>query len=91
MGITPWLEFLHVFTTVEHLYLSAELALCIAPTFQEPVGEGVTQVLPALQTIFIKFIERCHASEAKIIQEVMEKFVAARELSGHPIAVNIGG
>jgi len=85
MGITPWLEFLHVFTTVENLYLSMRLALCIAPALQELAGEGVTEVLPALQTIFIK---KRGASEVKIIQEVMGKFVSARELSGHPVAVN---
>ena len=83
MGITPWLELLRVFTTVENLYLSTKLALCIAPALRELDAEGVTEVLPALQTIFI---ERRQASEAEaeIIQEVMGTFVAARGLSWLP-------
>ena len=90
MGITPWLEFLHVFTssTVENLFLSMRLAICIAPAFQELAGEGVAEVLPALQTIFIRQRED---SEAEIVQKVMGKFVATRELSGHPVAVDIIG
>jgi len=85
MGITPWLEFLHVFTTVENLYLSTGIALRIASALRELAGEGVTEVLPALQNIFI----RPQTSEAETIQEVMGKFIAARELSGHPVTVNI--
>jgi hypothetical protein len=83
MGITPWLELLRVFTTVENLYLSTKLALCIAPALRELDAEGVTEVLPALQTIFI---ERRQASEAEaeIIQEFIGKFVAARGLSWLP-------
>ena len=86
IGITPWLDFLRVFTTVENLYVSTRLALCIAPALQEPVGEGVTEVLPALQSIFVY---RPETSKAEIIQEVMGKVVAARELSGRPVTVNI--
>jgi hypothetical protein len=81
IGITPWLEFLRVLTTVENLYLTMELALCIAPALQEPVGEGV---LPALRTTFIE-IGKASESQAEIIQEVMEDFFAARELSSHPV------
>ncbi len=87
MGITPWLEFLRVFTTVENLYLSTGIALCIAPALRELAGEGVTEVLPALQNIFVN---RPETSEAEIIQEVMGKFVAARENTGRPVTVNIG-
>lgn len=87
MGIAPWLEFLRIFSTVENLYLTEGLALCIAPALRELAEEGVTEVLPALQSIFIMGLP---TSAVGIIQEVMEKFVAARELSGHPVVVNIG-
>jgi len=87
MGTTPWLDFLRVFTAVENLYLSTGLVLCIAPALGELAGGGVTEVLPALQNIFI---ERPQPSEAGIIQEVVGRFVAARELSGRPVGVNIG-
>jgi len=86
MGITPWLEFLRIFSTVENLYLSEGLALCIAPALRELAGEGVTEVLPALQNILIIGLP---TSAAGVIQEV-ETFISARELSGHPVAVDIG-
>jgi len=60
--------------------------LCIAPALLELTGEGVAEVLPALQNIFINRLPTCAAG---IIQEVMERFVVARELSGHPVVVNI--
>jgi len=86
LGITSSLEFLRVFTTVENLYVSTGVALHIAPALRELAGEGVTEVLPALQTIFV--------NSPQFIQEVMGKFVAARELSGLPVTVkclNNGG
>jgi len=86
MGTTPWLEFLRIFSTVESLYLPEGLALCIALALRELAGQGVTEVLPALQSILIIGPP---TSAAGIIQE-METFVAARELSGHHVAVNIG-
>ena len=84
MGNARWLELLDFFPAVESLYLSEELALCIAPALQELAnGEGVvSEVLPVLQNIFI---ERFHwlPSESGI-----GEFVTARELSGHPVAVH---
>ena len=87
MGITPWMEFLRVFTTVENLYLSKGLVRCIASTLQELSGGGETEVLPALQNIFI---EGPQTSEAGSVQDVVWRFVAARELSGRPVAVDFG-
>ena len=86
MGFTPWLEVLRILNTVENLYLSDGVMLCIAPALLELTGEGVAEVLPALQNIFINRLPTCAAG---IIQEVMERFVVARELSGHPVVVNI--
>jgi hypothetical protein len=87
MGITPWLELLRVFTAVENLYLSKGLVRCIAPTLQELAGGGETEVLPALQSILIEIPQ---TSEAGIVQNLVGRFVAARELSGRPVAVNFG-
>ncbi len=42
------------------------------------------EVLPALQKDFVKSLD---PSESGPIQEAIGKFVAARELSGHPTAV----
>ncbi len=78
-----WLEVLHPFTSVKNLYLSRKLTTSIAPALQELVGEGVIEVLPALQSLFL---QELHPSEP--VQEAIGKFVAARQLAGHPIIVS---
>ena len=78
-----WLEFLHPLTAVKNLRISREFVPRIAPTLQVLAGGRVTEVLPALQTLFLE-IPRASGP----VQESIEKFVAARQLSGHPIAVS---
>ena len=78
-----WLDFFYPFTAVKSLYISQEFAPCIAPALQELVGEGLMEVLPALQTIF--FEETLLSGP---VEEAIGKFVAARQLAGHPIAVS---
>jgi len=78
-----WLELFHYFAAVGNLYLSEALAMCVAPALQELVGNGVTtQVLPALENLFI---EKYQPSGP--INEAIGGFVTARELSGHPVTV----
>jgi hypothetical protein len=79
-----WLELLHRLTAVRYLHISQEFTLRIAPTLQELVGGRVTEVLPALQTLFLE-----EAPPPGPVQEIIEKFVAARQLAGHPIAVSL--
>ncbi len=55
----------------------------IAPALQELIGERVTEVLPALQTLFL---EEDHLLGP--VQEAIGKFVATRQLAGHPIIVS---
>jgi hypothetical protein len=76
---SQWLEVLRPFTAVKYLYLSETFASRIAPALQELAGE----VLPSLQNLFL---EDLHSSGR--VREAIEKFVAARQLSGHPIAVS---
>jgi hypothetical protein len=78
-----WLEVLRPFTTVKSLYLSRRLAPHIVLDLQEIVGESVTEVLPALQNIFLEEPLRLGP-----VQEIIEQFVAARQLSGHPVAIS---
>jgi hypothetical protein len=78
-----WLELLYPFTSVKNLYLSLEIVPHIAPAFQELVEQRVVEVLPALQSLFL---EDLHLSGPD--QEAIDKFVAARQLSGQPIAVS---
>jgi len=49
-----WLEVLRLFTALKDLYVSREFLPRIAPAFQEPAGESVTEVLPALQSLFLE-------------------------------------
>ena len=79
---SQWLELLHPFITVKDLYISEEFVPRIVPALRELTGDRVTEVLPALQTLFL---DDPHPSG--LVQEAIEQFVAARQLAGHPIAV----
>ena len=51
---SQWLELLQPFTAVKDLYISQEFVPRIAPTLRELVGGRVTEVLPALQSLFLQ-------------------------------------
>ena len=74
-----WLDVLHPFTAVKYLYLSREFASRMAPALEKLAGE----VLPSLQNLFL---EGLYPSGP--VQGAIGKFVAARQLAGHPIAVS---
>jgi hypothetical protein len=79
-----WLELLRPFTAVQDLYLSEELALHVTPAIQEGLAVGqVTEVLPALLNLFVEGLQ-----PPRPVQEAIEHFVAARQLSGIPINVH---
>jgi len=78
---TLWLQLLLPFTAVKNLYLSREFALDIAAALQELVGGRITEVLPSLQTIFVEWFFGS-------IQVKIGQFLAARQLSGHPVAIS---
>jgi len=71
---TLWLELLQPFTTVKNLYLSEEVTRHIVPALEELVGGRTTEVLPALQNIFLRGLEASGP-----VQKGIEKFVAARQ------------
>ena len=77
-----WLELLQPFTAVKNLYLSEEFAIHIAPTLQELVGDRTTEVLPALQNIFLKGLESSGPVQG------IRQLVAARQVANRPIAVS---
>ena len=87
IGNTPWLQLLLPFTAVKNLCLSEEVALGIAVALQELVGARITEVLPSLQNIFVGELG---SEPLETFQENIGKFVAARRLSGHPVAVLVG-
>jgi hypothetical protein len=78
----PWL-LLHPFTAVKNLYLSKEFAPLIAFVLQERAESRTAQVLPALRNIFLEGFE-----SSEPVQEGIGQFVAARQVTGHPIAVS---
>jgi hypothetical protein len=78
-----WRELLRTFISVKDLYISSSSMPRIAPALQELVEEGVTGVLPALQTLFLEEMPLSGP-----FQEAIGKFVSARQLAGHPIAVS---
>ena len=78
-----WLELLRPFTAVNDLYVSKIFVPRIAPALQELVGERATEALPALQTLFLR-----ETLSSGPVQEAIEQFVTARQLSSHPIAVS---
>jgi hypothetical protein len=79
-----WLELLRPFTAVKDLYLGKEFQPNVGFALQELVGGRTTEVLPSLQNIFFA---RSEASGP--FQEAIGQFVAARQLSGHSIAVSV--
>ena len=80
---TLWLRLLLPFTAVKNLYLFKEFAPGIVAALQDLVGDRIAEVLPSLQNIFVKGLE-----PSGLFQENIERFVAARRLSGYPIAIS---
>ena len=80
---TLWLRLLLPFTAVKNLYLFKEFALGIVATLQELIGDRITEVLPSLQNIFVEGLE-----PSGRLRENIGRLVAARRLSGHPIAIS---
>ena len=80
---TQWLDLLHPFTGLKDLHVGQGFVLRIALALQELAGERVTELLPALQNLFIEGFELSGP-----IQEALEQFVTARQLSGLPVVVH---
>jgi hypothetical protein len=49
---TLWLDFLRPFAGVKDLYISKQFAFDVVRALQELVGDGTTEVLPALKNLF---------------------------------------
>ncbi len=72
-----WLHLLHQFSTVQTLDVYGRLAGHVALALEDITGEMVAEVLPSLNLI-------CLAGQPA---SSVEKFIAARELSGRPVTV----
>jgi hypothetical protein len=78
-----WFQLLLPFTAMKNLYLCKESAPGIAAALQELVGGRTTEVLPSLQNIFVEWLK-----PSGTFQENIGQFVAARQLSDHPVAIS---
>jgi hypothetical protein len=83
MEDAQWLEFFRPFVAVKVLYLSAGLGVRVAWALQELDRERAAEVLPSLQSVFIEGSQLRRA-----LDEGMSRFITARRLSGHPVAVH---
>jgi len=83
--VIQWREFLHPFTSVKDMTLEFKSSVrLVAPALQEFAGEGVTEVLPALQNIFL----RTHDWQPSgPVNEAINQFIATRQLYGRPVTV----
>jgi hypothetical protein len=75
-----WLEFFRPFTAVKNLHISQYFARFFALALQDLVRDRAADVLPVLESILLE--------DADPVEEAIGPFVAARQLSGHPVAVS---
>jgi len=79
---TEWLDFLHQFTSIKDLELSRNFVPLVLPALGGLIGERATEVLPALQNIFVEELP-----SSGPVQEAIGQFVASRPLSGCPVTI----
>jgi len=80
---TLWQEILRSFAAVKNLYLYEESVPRIAAVLQELVGGRATEVFPTLENIFLEGYQLSGP-----LHEGIEKFLGARRLTNHPVAVS---
>jgi hypothetical protein len=78
----PWLELLRLFSTVKHLCLGNNIAHWVAQGLTGLPAEWVTDVLPAMDAIFIAGLNLFGP-----VMEAISEFAGARQLSGHPFLI----
>ena len=80
--VIQWLQFFRPFMALKYLCLDSNFARRIVPAlrYSQLVTEGAMQALPALQSIFLEGI-------SYRLQNAVEEFVSARQLSGLPVAI----
>jgi len=81
--VIQWRELLHPFTSVKHVTLDKSARL-IAPALQELAVESATEVLPALQDLFLT----TSWPPSGPVKDGIEQFIATRRLHGHPVTVH---
>jgi len=85
MDSTQWLELFHPFIAVQSLWVTQELVPLVAPALQGLTGDGATEVLPALSDLRLEGLKPSGS-----LWEGIQPFITARQLSDHPVAIEIG-
>jgi hypothetical protein len=83
VGCSQLLDLLRPFTTVEDLYLSQLVSPHMVTALHGIIGEGMTEVLPSLQNLFLEKL-----SPPGPVKDVIGEFVAALHLSSRSIKVS---
>ena len=81
-----YLELLHPFTGVKALYISLEFTLSLPLALKEFAWEEETEVLPALETIFLEGSQLFPQPPG--VQDAIRQVVALRLLACHPITIS---
>jgi hypothetical protein len=79
---SQWFELLHPFVSVKDLVIHEQLVQLVALALQELIGERVTEVLPALQNLYLEV-----PRPSNPIQKAIVPFLVARRISGRPVVV----
>ena len=77
-----WPQLLDPFVSVKSLYVSKRLGPFVASALEKLSGDSVTEVLLALNELFIEDF-----GSSGFVKETVESFVSMRQLSGHPVIV----
>lgn len=83
MENTQWLELLQPSTPAREPHLLETLAQHVALALKERPLEGVTGVMPALRSIFI----RGSSGKLRSGEEAIDQFLTARQLSNLPVTL----
>jgi len=81
------LELLRPFTAVKNFYISESFQPPMVSALQELVGSRTTEVLPSLQKIFLT---KAEFKPFGAFRKAIRQFLAARQLSGHPVRLARG-
>jgi hypothetical protein len=83
---TQWREFLHPFASVKNMTLQSKGSVrLVAPALQELAEERATEVLPALQNLFLRTYGWRPSGPVK---QAIEQFITTRQPHGHPVTVS---
>ena len=84
--VIQWREVLHLFTSVKEMTLVREDSVqLVRPALQELSEERETEVLPALQKLFLM---TSGWQPSGPVKETLEQFITTRQLHDHPVTVH---